>query len=62
MKRDKINKGEGFTLLELMIVIAIISILAVVLIPNFVNARNAAKLSCMSIYFKEYCFCCGDVF
>lgn len=44
------NKNKGFTLLELMIVIAIISILAVVLIPNFVNARNAAKLTaCQSI-------------
>ncbi len=46
----KIKKKIGFTLLELMIVIAIISILAVVLIPNFVNARNAAKLTaCKSI-------------
>jgi prepilin-type N-terminal cleavage/methylation domain-containing protein len=43
-------KNKGFTLLELMIVIAIISILAVVMIPNFVNARNAAKLtSCKTI-------------
>ncbi len=41
---------KGFTLLELMIVIAIISILAVIMIPNFVNARNAAKLtSCKTI-------------
>jgi competence protein ComGC len=33
-----------------MIVIAIISILVVVMIPNFVNARNATKLtSCISI-------------
>ncbi len=38
-------KNKGFTLLELMVVIAIISILAVVMIPNFVNARNAAKLT-----------------
>ena len=43
-------KNKGFTLLELMVVIAIISILAVVMIPNFVNARNTAKLtSCKSI-------------
>ncbi len=40
---------KGFTLLELMIVIAIISILAMVLIPYFTNARNQAKLtSCKS--------------
>jgi len=43
-------KNKGFTLLELMVVIAIISILAVAMIPNFVNARNAAKLtSCKTI-------------
>jgi general secretion pathway protein G len=39
------QKNKGFTLLELMIVIAIISILAVAMIPNFVNARNTAKLT-----------------
>ncbi len=50
MKINKIKKVKGFTLLELMVVIAIISILAVVLIPNFVNARNAGKLTaCQSI-------------
>jgi len=44
------SDSKGFTLLELMIVVAIISILAVVMIPNFVNAKNAAKLtSCSSI-------------
>ena len=49
-KKNVLNKKRGFTLLELMIVIAIISILAVVMIPNFVNARNAAKLTaCQSI-------------
>ncbi|MGC8734812.1 MAG: type II secretion system protein [bacterium] len=53
MKKERFynkNKKQGFTLLELMIVIAIISLLAVALIPNFVNARNAAKLtSCTTI-------------
>jgi len=38
-------KNKGFTLLELMVVIAIISILAVAMIPNFVNVRNTAKLT-----------------
>ncbi|MCS6955852.1 MAG: type II secretion system GspH family protein, partial [Candidatus Calescibacterium sp.] len=43
--RQILKNQKGFTLLELMIVIAIISILALVLIPNFVLARNQAKIS-----------------
>jgi type II secretion system protein G len=40
------DKNErGFTLIELMIVVAIIAILAGILIPNFVNARAQAQTS-----------------
>lgn len=39
------KKSAGFTLIELMIVIAIIGILAAVAVPNFLNARDRARVS-----------------
>jgi prepilin-type N-terminal cleavage/methylation domain-containing protein len=36
------NNSKGFTLIELMIVIAIIGILAAIAIPNFIQYRNKA--------------------
>lgn len=42
--RDRTNQA-GFTLVELMVVVAIIALLAAVVIPNFVHARAQAAVS-----------------
>lgn len=39
------RKKGGFTLIELMIVIAIIAILAAILVPNFIRARAQGQLT-----------------
>lgn len=41
----KLNPKKGFTLIELMVVIIIIGILVSIALPNFVAARDRAKIS-----------------
>ena len=41
--KTRTSRTDGFTLVEIMIVVAIIAMLASIAIPNFVNARNKAQ-------------------
>ena len=45
LTRIRKNNQKGFTLIELMIVIAIIGILAAIAVPNFISYRNKAFCS-----------------
>jgi len=41
--RTKLNNKSGFTLVEIMIVVAIIALLAAIAVPNFLRARKRSQ-------------------
>ena len=47
------NRKAGFTLVEIMIVVAIIGLLAAIAIPNFVKARTASQRSACIANLKQ---------
>ncbi len=52
MKIKQTSK-QGFTLVEIMIVVAIIGMLAAIAIPNFVKARNTAQANACIANMKQ---------
>src|SRR6266542_2020925 len=51
--KTKNLRNSGFTLVEIMIVVAIIALLAAIAIPNFVKARTASQKSACIANLKQ---------
>lgn len=48
------NRGKGFTLIELMVVIAIVALLVAILLPSLSKAREAAKGSACATHLRTF--------
>lgn len=58
-------KKKGFTLVEIMIVIAILGLLAAIAIPNFITARTAAQtkmnqINAEEVYRAQLAYCADE--
>jgi prepilin-type N-terminal cleavage/methylation domain-containing protein len=51
--KNRLLRKSGFTLVEIMIVVAIIGLLAAIAIPNFVKARSASQKSACIANLKQ---------